>query len=240
MSGTRRHCAACGALLHGRFCSECGAAPGGPPPAPASPRGNPWPYVLVGVMLLGLVSTIFMTRNRGPAGAPAAAAAPAAQAPVAGATGLAAQPAGPPPDPSTMTPVERFDELFDRVMRASESGDTATVATVAPMAAAAFAALPAPDIDARFHAGLIHLASGNVSGATAHAAAIAKEQPTHLFGLMLKGRIAEHGSDASALTAAHRAFLAAYPAESAAQRPEYPGHQAMIDRFLKDASAAAR
>lgn len=206
---------------------------GAGPVAPAAPRGNPWPYLLVAVMLLGLVVTIVMTRNRGVAGPPAAA--PAAQAPVAGATGLAAQPAA----ANATTPVERFDQLFDQVMRASESGDAATVATFAPTALAAFAALPAPDIDARFHAGLIQLARGDTAGAAVHAAAITTAQPSHLFGLMLAGRIAEQRQDQPALTTARRTFLAAYPAEIAAQRPEYPGHQAMIDRFLRDATAAA-
>ena len=138
-----------------------------------------------------------------------------------------------------MTPVEQFDRLFDRVMRASEGGDAASVATFAPMAMAAFASLPAPDIDARFHAGLIQLSSGDVTGATAHAAAIAKEQPAHLFGILLRGRIAARAQDAAGVAAARAAFLAAYPAEIAAQRPEYPGHQAMIDRFLKDATPPA-
>ena len=141
---------------------------------------------------------------------------------MAGATGLAAQPAGLPPNPSPMTPVEQFDQLFDRVMRANESGDSATVATFAPMAVAAFAALPAPDIDARFHAGLILLASGDVAGATAHAGAIAKAQPAHLFGHVLKGKIAEQRQDGPALAAAHRDFLAAFPAENAAQRLDTP------------------
>ncbi len=240
MTTPRRHCVACGAVLHGRFCAECGAAVGAVPVAPAAPRGNPWPYLLVAVMLLGLVVTIVMTRNRGGAGGPAAATPSGAQAPVAGATGLAAQPAAASTDLSTMTPVEQFDQLFDRVMRASETGDTATVATFAPRALAAFTALPAPDIDARFHAGLIQLASGDVTAAAAQATAIGKAQPAHLFGLLLKGKIAERSQDAAGLAAARRDFLAAFPAENAAQRPEYPGHQAMIDRFLSDATAAAR
>lgn len=139
-----------------------------------------------------------------------------------------------------MTPEAQFEQLFDRVMRANEGGDATAVATFAPMALAAFAALPAPDIDARFHAGLIQLASGNVTAAAAHAETIAKEQPAHLFGLLLKGRLAERGQDANAMAAARRGFLAAYPAETAAQRPEYPGHQVMIDRFLAEATAAQR
>lgn len=135
-----------------------------------------------------------------------------------------------------MTPRERFDRLFDRVMRASEGGDAATVTQFAPMAIAAFGLLDAPDADARFHAGLIHLAAGDAPSAMAMATAIAAQQPRHLFGILLKGRIAEVTQDRDALAAAHRAFREAYAAEAAAQRPEYPGHQAIIDRFLADAS----
>jgi len=36
--------------------------------------------------------------------------------------------------------------------------------------------------------------------------------------LLLKGQIAERGQDANAIAAARRGFLAAYPAETAAQR----------------------
>ncbi len=139
-----------------------------------------------------------------------------------------------------MTPVEQFDRLFDRVMRASEGGDAATVTTFAPMALAAFGMLGSPDVDARFHAGLIRLASGDVAGARALADSIATERPAHLFGSLLKGKIAEQSQDQDSLNAAHREFLAAYPAETAAERPEYPGHQAMIDRFLKDATPPSR
>lgn len=194
----------------------------------------------MGATLLALVATIVVTKNRGAGLAsarPPVPAQPAAAAPpLAGAAGIASPIGGPSPDLSAMTPVARFDTLFDQVMRASEGGDAATVATTAPMALAAFGLLDAPDVDARFHAGLNHLANGDAAGATTQADAIAREQPAHLFGIMLKGRIAERNQDTAALTGARRAFMAAYPAETAAQRPEYPGHQVMIDRFLKDAA----
>jgi hypothetical protein len=135
-----------------------------------------------------------------------------------------------------MPPRERFDRLFDRVMRASESGDTATVTQFAPMALAAFGMLDTVDADARFHAGLIQIAAGDLPGAMEKARAISDAQPQHLFGILLKGRIAEVTQDQAALAAAHRAFRDAYKAEAAAQRPEYPGHQVIIDRFLADAS----
>ncbi len=188
-----------------------------------------WPYVVVAVLLVALVGTITVTSRRGaaPAVAPAAAGVPLD---LGGATGADAV------DLSAMTPVERFDRLFDRVMRASEGGDAATVTTFGPMALAAFESLGVPDADARFHAGLIRMATGDLAGAKVLAASISAEQPRHLFGILLKGRIAEQEGDRATLEAARRAFVAAYPAESAAQRPEYPGHQVIIDRFLAEAS----
>lgn len=237
-SQASRYCASCGARLHGPFCSECGAATNRPPGAP---QRAIWPYMLVVALLLALVGTIVMTERR--AAAPptvagaASGAAPAGVGQAAlGAAGLDAAPGSEPVDLSTLTPVERFDRLFDRVMRADEGGDTATVTTFAPMALAAFDMLPAPDADARFHAGLIKIATGDFAGAAALAAAIAAAQPTHLFGILLKGRIAEQQQNPTALAAARREFLAAYPAEIAAARPEYPGHQVIIDRFRQEAS----
>jgi hypothetical protein len=236
MTVTVRRCPSCAATLHGPFCSECGAAVN--PAAPADKR-VPLPYVIGGAAVL-LLGVLFMVRSRNDASTPATLPAPAAAAPqVSGTTGLEPGPSGTPPDLSAMTPVERFDRLFDRVMRASEGGDTATLVSFAPMALAAFGMLASPDADARFHAGLIRIASGDLAGAKSLADSIAAEQPAHLFGILLKGRIAEQALDAVSLKAAYRDFLVAYPAEMAAQRPEYPGHQAILDRFLKAARDAA-
>ena len=135
-----------------------------------------------------------------------------------------------------MTPRERFDRLFDRVMRASEGGDAATVSTFAPMALAAYDSLPSPDVDARFHAALVQIAVGDHAAADVLAGDIAAEQPTHLFAILIRGSVAERSQNQAALREAHQAFLAAHPGEMAAQRPEYTGHQAIIDRFLADAN----
>jgi hypothetical protein len=193
-------------------------------------------WLVLGVALAALAGVLVMTtRGSAPEPAPAVAVVPGSPTTPSAASGPAAA-ADTTPDLSSMTPRERFDRLFDRVMRASEGGDTATVTQFAPMALAAFAMLGPPDADARFHAGLIHLAAGDAPGAMEMASAIAAQQPRHLFGILLKGRIAEVTQDPDALAAAHRAFREAYASEAAAQRPEYPGHQAIIDRFLADAS----
>ncbi|MEQ1758696.1 MAG: hypothetical protein ABL986_10280 [Vicinamibacterales bacterium] len=238
MTATVRRCPSCREPLHGPFCSECGAAAS---PAASADKRVPLPYVIGGaaVLLLGL---LLLIRTSSDTAAPVVSTTPpaavSAAPPVAGAAGLESGTPGTPPDLSAMTPVEQFDRLFDRVMRASEGGDTANVVAFAPMALAAYGMLASPDADARFHAGLIRIATGDLAGAKLLADSITAERPAHLFGIVLKGRIAEKGLDGASLTTAHRDFLAAYPAEMAAQRPEYPGHQTILDRFLQDARGA--
>ncbi|MEZ5420384.1 MAG: zinc ribbon domain-containing protein [Vicinamibacterales bacterium] len=231
-SQTSRHCPACGARLHGPFCSECGAAASRPTDQTARTL---WPWAVVAVALAALVATVVTTQRRGaPTPATAPATAPAAGGTATPAAGLDAAGAAP-VDLSTLTPVERFDRLFDRVMRADEGGDAATVTTFGPMALAAFEMLDAPDADARFHAGLIRIATGDYAGAAAEAAAIAAAQPTHLFGILLK----DGSPNSNRISGAGRGpsrVPAAYPSETVAQRPEYPGHQVIIDRFLRESS----
>lgn len=232
------HCPSCGAALYGRFCSECGLATDR---SPAAGKVIPWPYVIAGG-LIALLGAALMIQRDGGSGAASPAVTNAAPMAVPAPTSSAAfEPSleGAPPDLSTMTPRERFDRLFDRVMRASEGGDAVTVTAFSPMALAAYGMLDAPDIDARFHAGLIRIATGDLAGATALADAIATEQPAHLFGSLLKARVAELAKDPAALGAAQRAFQAAYAVETTAGRPEYDGHKAILDRFFQEVSARA-
>lgn len=184
------------------------------------------PYVLGGAMVIAMLGAVFLSDRGGTGATPP---------PARGPAGLEAAPAAAPPDLSTMTPRERFDRLFDRVMRASETGDSGTVTTFSPMALAAYGMLESVDADARFHAAMLRLATGDGAGAIALADTIAAGQPRHLFGILIRGSVARAKRDQAALKAAERDFLAAYPAEIAAGRPEYPGHQILIDRFLKEA-----
>jgi len=117
-------------------------------------------WVLTGALGSALIAglLIFLTR-----GARAPAAEVAANAPFAG--GAAA--GGPPPDISNMSPRERFDRLYNRVMTAAENGDEATVTNFSPMALSAYGMLDTVDADARYHAALIKLHTGDIDGATA-------------------------------------------------------------------------
>jgi hypothetical protein len=227
-------CASCGAVLHGRFCSDCGLETG----RPRSAAVVPWTYVVAGGPVVLLAALLFQSGGPiGSAAQPVASAVPAAARARPGTATFVSSPEGTQPDLSTMTPPERFERLFDRVMRASEGGDAATVTAFSPMALAAYGMLDSPDIDARFHAGLIRLATGDLAGASALADSIAAEQPAHLFGSLLKARVAELDNDPAALGAAQQAFESAYAAETMAQRPEYDGHKAILDRFFQELSA---
>ncbi len=238
MAETVRHCRSCDARLAGAFCSECGAPAN---PARPSDKRVPVAYVIGGAAIV-VLGTLLVVRFGSGGSQPATSATPPAvtgPAPqVLAPADSALAPAGRAPDLAAMTPIEQFDRLFDRVMRASEGGDTATVVAFGPMALAAYEALASPDADARFHAGLIRMATGDLTGAARLADSIAAERSTHLFGILLKGRIAKQSQDTVSLKVAYRDFLAAYPAEMAAQRPEYPGHQNILDRFLQDAKDA--
>lgn len=139
------------------------------------------------------------------------------------------------PDISALSPRERFDRLFNRVMRAAEQGDEATVSNFAPMALGAYAMLDAVDADARYHAALIALHTGNIPGASALADTILAEAPGHLFGYVVRGTIARFERNDAVLRQAYRDFLAHYPAEQKRARPEYEDHARALEEFRSSA-----
>ena len=139
------------------------------------------------------------------------------------------------PDLSQMTPRERFDRLYNRVMQAAETGDAATMQQFSPMALAAFGMLDEVDADARYHAALLKLHTGDVSGSAALADEIEMETPNHLFGFIIRGTLAKWQNDTAALAQVYQEFLEVYDEEIAAERPEYGHHQQSIEGFLQDA-----
>jgi hypothetical protein len=248
MSDATFPCPVCGVTLPARakFCADCGSAvrgapaPGKTPPAGAAgaAAGNPiLPWFIAGVSVIAIQTLALILALR----------------PAAGAAGLGAEPqasAGPTApfaplgtnrgttDLSGMTPRQAADRLFDRVARASEAGDTAQVQFFAPMTVQAYAGIPM-DADVRLHLGMIEMAMGKLDAAAAQADSLVRESRTHLFGPMLKARVAEARRDPNAAKAAWRTFLANYDAERAKRLPEYDQHESALTEARTAAQRAA-
>ena len=246
-------CPACGAPASGKFCSACGASLeprsclrcraalgvqarfchrcGHPLTAGAGASGSDRSaWIVAGTLsalLVGVIIYNVVTQE------------PAPQIPdmaSAGATaGDTTAPAGAAPDISQLTPRERFDRLFNRIMQAAGQGDTAQVRRFTPMALGAYAQLDTVDADARYHAAVIRLQTGDVAGAHALADTILEQSPDHLFGYIVRGTAATLASDPGARSQADREFLRRYDREMAAGRPEYRDHGPVIEEFRRAA-----
>jgi hypothetical protein len=142
---------------------------------------------------------------------------------------------GRPPDISNMTPRERFDRLFNRIMQAAEQGDSAQVAQFTPMALGAYEQLDSRDVDARYHAAVIHLQTGDLAAARALADTILRESPGHLFGYVIRGTAARIQGDSAAESRAQREFLSHYQAEMGRKRVEYLEHEPVLQEFKSEA-----
>jgi hypothetical protein len=224
--GTALQCPNCGAPVSpgSRFCSSCGKAA-----AATTPRSDRTPWVIAGVSLAGLLAAILvMVSRQSPAISPAAGIA----------TSSASQSGEPAPDISNMTPRERFNRLYNRVMRAAQSGDEATVSRFTPMALAAYAQLDTIDSDARYHAALLKVHTGNVAESRALADTILAADPGHLFGYVVRGTVARFQKDEKELSRAYGGFLKRYEPEMKLNRPEYSEHQSSLNDFRKAALAA--
>ena len=215
-------CASCGGVIaaQARFCPTCGASA-------ASGRGRPrvaWVGAGAAVLALALVlGFVVRGETRGPASIAAPQGEPAT---------------GTPPDISQMSPRERFDRLYERSMRASESGDTATVARFAPMALLAYQQLDSIDADARYHAALLRLHTGDIAGAAALGDSILALNPGHLFGYIVKATVGRWNHNDAAEKSAYADFLSHYDAELKVARPEYAAHKTIMDDMRQRALAA--
>jgi len=143
--------------------------------------------------------------------------------------------AGPAPDISQLSPRERFDRLYNRIVQATEQGDAAQAQRFTPMALGAYAQLDSFDADARYHAAVIRLQSGDLAGAHALADTILGQSPDHLLGYLVRGTAAGLADDPGARTQAEREFLRRFDREMAAGRPEYRDHAPVIAEFKKEA-----
>ncbi len=236
-----RTCGACGAALsaQARFCHRCGApAPGRVAPAvPVGGRSERGAWLVAGGVVVALLAIIVWKMLAGPGGAAAPDMANAGNASSAqtfqdpGGT----LPTGKAPDISQLSPSERFLRLNNRIMQAAAQGDSSTVVTFTPMALGAYAQLDTITQDERYHAAILNAQVGRLPEALALADTMLRLTPGYLLAYAVRGEIAEFEGDTAALQRAHREFLKAWPAESAAHRPEYADHKNVIDDFRKQA-----
>ena len=122
-------------------------------------------------------------------------------------------------------------------MQAAERGDSLEVRRFTPMAIGAYHQLDSPNLDARYHAAVLHLGVGEFAPAYALADTILRESPRHLFGSLIRGVAAGFQGDAAARARAEREFLANYPSEMAANRVEYLEHKPVIEEFKTEAES---
>src|SRR5215207_5334481 len=167
--GPGKFCANCGAPREGtncrgcrmpisseaRFCPSCGLRVGTTAESIAQKERTPW--LVAGAAFAGLLAVILImvfrdSRRLVPEPEVASATAPAEEAP---------------PDISNMSPRERFNRLYNRVMRAAQSGVEATATRFPPMALRAYAQLDSVGADARYHAALLKVHTGEVDAARA-------------------------------------------------------------------------
>ena len=220
------NCHACGAALTStaRFCHKCGAqVPGGQ--ASGWRAGLPWS---VAGAALGALLTVVALRLGGSSGDGSR----EARDENAPASRLS------PPDISQMSPEERATRLYNRVMMLHTQGKPDSAEFFLPMALQAYAMLPALDVDARYHIGVLDLTGGNPVAALAQADTIRRAVPTHLFAFMLRARALELERDRAGARRAYRDFLAHEAAERTRQRPEYSEHAENLDAFHGQATAA--
>lgn len=220
-------CAGCGAPISpaARFCSACGAPARG---GAATATGDRTPWIIAGVALAGLLAVLLIMLARQSPGPPQG------EMPVA-----TASPDGEPaPDISNMSPRERFNRLYNRVMRAAQSGDQATVSRFTPMALMAYAQLDTIDSDARYHAALLKVHTGDADASRALGDTILAQDPGHLFGYVVRGTVARFRKDNKELSSAYSGFLNRYDEEIKLERPEYSEHQTSLNDFRKAALEA--
>src|SRR5437773_5919054 len=218
------NCHACGAALTStaRFCHKCGAqVPGGQ--ASGWRAGLPWG---VAGAALGALLTVVALQLGGSSG-DGSREAPDETAPASRLS---------PPDISQMSPEERATRLYNRVMMLHTQGKPDSAEFFLPMALQAYAMLPALDVDARYHIGVLDLTGGHAAAALAQADTIRRAVPTHLFAFMLKARALELERDPAGALRAYRDFLRNEKDERAKQRPEYAEHGQNLDAFHEQAT----
>ena len=214
-------CHACGAQLseNVRFCHKCGAAV-------ASAQVTGWraglPWAVAGAALGALITVVAMRVGAGGGAAPE-------RTTLGGPVGVAT-------DISQMSPEERANRLFNRIMTMAQAGNEDSVRFFLPMALGAYSQLPALDVDARYHIGLLQLAGGDAASALAQADTIQRSIPTHLFAYVLRAHAYQQQGNRQGERRAYADFLSKETAELARNRPEYTDHREALTSFHAAAS----
>src|SRR5438034_8856175 len=223
------NCQACGtaASATARFCHKCGARVGN---AQTTGWRSGLPWGVAGAAL-GALLTVLALRLGSSSGSGIRDAGEVGDGPLPAARNS-------PPDISQMSPEERATRLYNRVMTLHSQGKADSAAFFLAMALQAYAMLPALDVDARYHIGVLDLSRGDAAGALAQADTIRRAVPTHLFGFMLRARALDLKRDAAGARRAYADFLKNEAAERTRQRPEYGEHAENLDAFHQQATAA--
>src|SRR5438093_5039526 len=223
------NCHACGASLAAtaRFCHKCGAQVGG---AQSSGWRAGLPWSVAGAALGALLTVLALRIGASSGGGMRDAGGVEDGPPPASRIS--------PPDISQMSPEERATRLYNRVMLLHTQGKADSAGFFLPMALQAYAMLPALDVDARYHIGVLDLTGGDETGALAQADSINHAVPTHLFASMLRARALELRRDAAGARRAYDDFLRHEAAERARKRPEYAEHETNLDAFHEQAIRA--
>jgi hypothetical protein len=180
------------------------------------------PWGLAGAALGALVAVLAMRINGGAGSGQ-------------GGSGPAPRSQLPAPDISQMSPEERANRLFNRVMILAEAGKDDSVQFFLPMAVGAYSQLPALDVDARYHIGLLLLAGRQPAAALAQADTIRRTVPTHLFAAVLRAHAYQSQGNRQGERRAYAEFLRNETAELARNRPEYADHREALNAFHAEA-----
>lgn len=237
LSEEGRSCAGCGAPLgeDDRFCGECGEA--------AARRSGQLsarlPWILSGLLLVAFSVGIalFMQRWTSPRepGGMITGGIPSPEGREAQGDGAGSGAAGGMPSAAeiaAMPPRVAADRLFERAMRERDSGDAERAAFFARMGLQAYARVPPAEMDddARFHVGLLHLASGDLDAARAVSGELLDDEPEHLLGLVLGARAAEAAGEPTAASEHRGRLRAALEAGVSPEAPPYAPHAELIRR----------
>ena len=229
-------CASCSAPLTpgARFCHRCGT-PAGLTSVPSRGVAGVLPWAVAGIALVALIALVVGQRfgARGNVAAEPVSDA-GASAGIAPAGPAGAMPRA--PDISQLTPEQRAERLYDRIMTEVEAGRPENVRTFMPMAIAAYEMLAPLNLDQRYDLGRIGEVGGDSALARAEADTILATKPTHLLGLILKGKAARMEGNESRARDADAKLLAAERSERATGLKEYLLHKNDIDAAV----AAAR